>query len=1001
MKKTMLALLCLCVLLVTGCGTKGGGQDALEEVAGDVGAQDIPGDHAEVTGCVPGETELVTVLSDAEIQVNHPLYVTCRFEGCEDWDLDGYDFVVAGVQNEDYVTEGHTILFQKPGTYQVACTWHSSAGNEMQDETPAQVTVFSGYPTRVETELIAQENLCDTKWCAGVPVQVDCRAYDELDNEVFGQWNLAIVPQVGVTTAGKAFIPTQVADSEGKAIEYKVACVVDGVHPDDTPATLKLGPNLPRNLYTELSPLELVAGGSAQIKCIPTDLWGNAVKGFPFVVFAPGLDLAGVSLTTSKSGLYEVKCVPQAMDWGLFTLFPATLTVLPDLPSKLDLDVVPEKAVYKVLDKVLLQVAVRDKYNNLVPDAELMPVQIEPAEGVVPLQGLNFKFTEEGQHIFTVKLKENPSISDQILLKVDGSGPLLSVDYPERGATVTGATPVTVTGTVSDQVTGLEAFVINGIHVDVAEDNSFAHDMEPAHSVNIVEAEAQDAGGEKTRTLRSFAFCDKYYPPANASNDGFVSGGLQIFLSTNFIDDGDHNHSQPNDLATLMELVLKNLDFGSLISNPVYDANNYKVFIGKVYLQQPAVQMNVTPGGLTINSVFKGFSADVDAVGSCNVLFIDLCPDVKGTLKIDTIALYAAMSVGLDDVGNVVAQVTEFHLGVEGVKLDLSGLAGNILQPIINAVISLFEQQIQDALEGQLKDMLPGLVEDIFSAFQLDQNLDIPALVQGGAETTVTLETRYSVLDLTTTGITMQFDSRAQSSKKVLHNPLGSLGRGDCAGPDAPPFELNKNSEVSLAFFDDFLNQVLFAAWWGGALNVTLDSATLGDMGDTIAGYGITDPVIALDFFLAPMLSDCNPEQVMRFAIGDLYINAKFKMLGQPITMGVFATAMGEAEIALVDSENGPSFEMTVKSISVFEYEIASVTEGFEELIPIVEELLQGELVQGALQQIAGVSFGGITMPEIDLAALLPGVPAGSKLSIVPTELFRKSGYTEMTGNLE
>jgi hypothetical protein len=584
---------------------------------------------------------------------------------------------------------------------------------------------------------------------------------------------------------------------------------------------------------------------------------------------------------------------------------------------------------------------------------------------------------------------------------VDGSGPLLSVDYPGRGETVTGVTPIMVTGTVSDQVTGLESFVINGFHVEVGEDNSFAQEVAPSHAVNLIEAEAVDAGGETTRTVRSYAYSSKYYPPADGAADGFIPKGLEIYLSTNFIDDGNHNHTQPDDLATLMEMVLKNLDFGSLISNPVYDANSYKVFIGKVYLQQPSVQMSVTPGGLTLNTTFKDFSAGVEAIGSCNVLFVDLCPDVKGTLEVDSIALYAAMSVGLDEAGSVTANITEFHLGVEDVKLDLSGLAGSILQPIINAVISLFESQIQGALESQLKDMLPSLVEDIFSAFELEQNIDVPAISPGGDETTVTLETRYSLLDLDTTGITMQFDSRARAGKKVLHNPLGSLGRGDCSGPDEPTFELNKNSEVSLAFFDDLLNQILFAAWWGGALNVTLDSETLGDMGDTLDGYGITEPTIALDFFMPPMLSDCNPDQLIRFAIGDLYIDAKFKMLGQPISMGVFATAMGEAQIKLVETDEGPSFALTVKEISVFEYEIASVTEGFEDLIPIVEELLQGEVLQGALQEIAGQSFGGISLPEIDLAALLPGVAAGTKLNIVPTELFRKSGHTEMTGDLE
>jgi len=974
-------------LSVAACGSSGaGGSSGDAEVVADL--QETEGQEDLGPGCLPSLEALNTGVSQDSVFAGEVVLVTCAFAGCDSSDDYEFGILVGGEAGSDYDATGDSVTFRRPGSYQVACTFTTANGGEWQDQSPATLAVSPGVPERIETALPGPEAK------AGDNVPVECHAFDEYDNEVFGQWIIAVQPQAGTTVAGQS-LKAKVAG------DYKVSCVLDGLHPDESPAPLTVIPNVPVRVYTDLTSPTITAGESSGITCKATDLYDNKVTAFPMVVAVPPqVDLVGLKVTSTIVGFYEVKCVPQAMDWALFKLFPATLTVVPGAPQMIELTLVPEKNIYKVMDKVQILAAARDAHLNLVPDAVFAPIEVVPPEGVGPLANQTFKFLEMGEHDFIVKLLDTPEVSAKAHVVVDGQGPLLSIDTPERGATVD-KPAVTVAGTVSDQVTGLASFTINEASIEVQPDHSFSTVVPAGHAVNRIVALAEDAGGETSRTMRSFAYADTWYPGEGDDAETFVPSGMRIFLSENFVDDGDHNHTAPDDLATLMEVVLASLDFGSMIPNPVYDANNYKVFVKNVQFDQPFVQMDMIEGGMTVNSTFKNFTADVDAIGDCKVIFVDLCPDVHGKLKIDELALYASVQLWLEPGQGVQASMTSLELGVSAPELDLEGLAGNLLQPIINAVISLFQSSIEDALKAQVADMLPGVLSDLFAQFELDQNLSLPAFVDGGVPTNLTLQTRYSYFDASPGGIEMHFNTRAWSLKKVTHNPLGSLGRGKCAGPDAPAFVLSEDSEVSVAIGDDMLNQILFAAWWGGALNMSVPQSALESLAGTLSGYGISELSVDLDFFLSPMLSDCNPDKALRFGVGDLYLQAKLKMLGIPITVGAFVMVMGDAEIELVEDGGAATFSLTIDQIGLFDYEVVSVTEGYEDLVPIIDELVQSGVVEGALAGIAGQSFGGIELPEIDLSDAVPGVPAGTKISVHPESLSRVAGFTELEGTMQ
>ena len=979
MKSRILVLLAFLVAFGCGGSTKSDGDlDVAGEIVIDArsdGSGDALASCADLSTGSPG----------GDVMAGEWAHFECSLADCPGVDPTEYSLQVAGLA-ASYQLDDLDVRFLVPGVYEVACEFQGLA-----DDEPVVVEVLPGLPATVTTTLELKEVV------AGTQVSVGCAAADALDNPIYGPFELIVAPDAGVWQQGTLLTPTKVS-------EYSITCVVDSIHKGNT-VKLDVAPGVPKKIFTELAANEVEAGKSVKISCQATDKWDNHVAGFPLVVFVPPkLSLQGLSISGTETGFYEVKCVPQADEWVYFQIFPQVLTVVPAPPALMKLELVPDKSVYKVLDKVQLQVSVRDAYGNLIPDAPLQPVQLTladglPTDGVVETQPGSYKFVAEGAYRFTAVAQQDPGVMAQRVVNVDGSGPLLAIDYPDRGETIGDKPVVNVAGTVSDEVTGLESFTINGADVEVAPDNSFSHIVTASHALNHLIAEALDAGGETTRTTRAFAFSDRWFKVSGDHDETFAPAGFQLFLAETFVDDGNHDHSAPNDLATLLEVILSELDFSTLIPNPIYNANNYKVFVTNVSLDDPLVGMDLIEGALTVNLTFANFAADVEAVGSCSVLGVDLCPDASGTLTVDDIALYAIMQVSVES-GAVVVTLKDFEMGVTGIALNLSGL-GSLLDPILNGIIGIFEQQVEAALASQLKDLLPEVLAELFAAFQLDENLEIPGFVEGSDPTTINLKTTYQVLELAPAGITMIFDARASSTKKVVHDPLGSIGRGTCAGPDAKPFVISSNQEVAVAISDDLLNQLLFAVWWGGALNLTLDSEVIGDLSGQLDGYGISEPTIELDFFLAPMLSDCNGEEALRLGMGDLYIQAQFKMLGQPLTMGIFATVAGDASLSLTQSDSGHmEFGVTVDEISLFDYEIVAITEGFEELIPIVDELLADQLLADGLAGIAGQSLGGIALPEIDLGGIVPGVAPGTTLAISPVALERFFGFTELAAEL-
>jgi len=260
------------------------------------------------------------------------------------------------------------------------------------------------------------------------------------------------------------------------------------------------------------------------------------------------------------------------------------------------------------------------------------------------------------------------------------------------------------------------------------------------------------------------------------------------------------------------------------------------------------------------------------------------------------------------------------------------------------------------------------------------------------------LKTLVDNLVVNPSGLVMDFRTIFWSTKKVSHEPLGSMGRAHCMKHIEEEYVHHADSRIGLAVHDDFLNEALFSAWRGGLFNMSLGPDDIGDSGELTA-LGVSDLSVTTDFFLPPVLNDCEPDGQMRVYIGDVYIVAEMNMLGAPLEFALFGQIVATAELGLSEQDGVSELGIEFTDIEFFEIEVVSATGDLS--FDLLETILKDQLVASLVDQLVGDSLGSFELPEIDLSSLGDGFPDGLKIGILPLSLERNVGFTVIDGTIQ
>ncbi len=576
--------------------------------------------------------------------------------------------------------------------------------------------------------------------------------------------------------------------------------------------------------------------------------------------------------------------------------------------------------------------------------------------------------------------------------------PQIIITYPPRASFLTPPRDLVVTGYVLSPAGDIIVARVNQTPVELDENLNFAYPMRAQHGTNLLTAQCMDEWGAQDRVVQSFVMSTEYKPlDYDDPTSSMVDDSLLVFMNPEVFDD---NEEDLDDLAAIIELVVGNFDLNGLIPNPVASGRvwpcSWRVDLGRLAFGKPKVDLSPNSEGLALDVIIDYFYAPVD---------VDWCFGASGSVSIDRIVLsmVVGLEVGPDDYIDVIVRRMLVEIG--GVDVRVGGALGFIVNPIIGFFESSFDEMLEDAARDQLVPLVEDTLEDALNSLLINEEFAIPALLPGMPETSVSLVTRIGSIDTRSQGMTLGMKTAVVAPKHTPYDPPGSIVWNNCLLGGAPDFHFETYIPLQVAAADDLLNQVLFAVYYTGLLELDIGPDELGELlgEDGLSGLpvDISDLAITTSGMLPPTLTSCGAWDDLRLQLGDLFVNARMNLMGLDVDIDLYVSLELRARLELNDTAQGNEIVIRVLGMEFIEIEVARLNDTLLGSENVIGELL-GELLVPMITEAVKDLRVGFAIPSIDLSSLAPelGLPPGLSLSIQVEEFFRETGYTVVGGEV-
>lgn len=591
--------------------------------------------------------------------------------------------------------------------------------------------------------------------------------------------------------------------------------------------------------------------------------------------------------------------------------------------------------------------------------------------------------------------------------------PQVVVTYPPRGVTLDGDRDINVTGYIQytrdadkrmPRIMTINNSPVIPMPPTPGSDPiwNFTFPMHSKQGMNPIVIDVNDSLGLKDHVVQTYYYSTQYYPvDIDNPESSMVPDGLALYLGQPVWDDGDR--STPDDIATILQMYLANMDLASMIPSPAARESflgcTYNIYIEDITYGAPQVSLSLIDGGLSMHVVIPNFRAKIRATSSAWH-----CPNIKGTVTASSITIDSQLAITLDAVtGEPRVVPISTNVTVHNLNIDLDGVLGALTNWLINFFEDTFARKIEEAFEEKIEEIIPKL-EEALAGLALSEDFDIPPFFDGMSPVTLGLRTKISRLDFSPAGAIVGMAATVVTPKGTTHNPLGSIGRASClAGlPEAlPAFPVGSPEpsipSLELGLMDDLLNLIPYGLYWSGATTMPVPPELIGDK---VSDYGITDMVLNVDLLLPPIVTACNEDEALSIEVGDIEIQADMKLFGTPVQMTMYASIAADVDIVAIDGEAGKEISLAIQEPRFIDVEIASLSGGLATAEDLLGGLVRDMLIPQLLESLTGDSLGSFPIPEFDLSGLIEGLPGDASISILIREVLRSGAYTVVSGDV-
>lgn len=574
----------------------------------------------------------------------------------------------------------------------------------------------------------------------------------------------------------------------------------------------------------------------------------------------------------------------------------------------------------------------------------------------------------------------------------------IEVDFPPRGATLEGDgvdPTVVVSGNVRSDLGDIDSFTINGAPVTVSPDGSFSRAVEARVGGNTLILAAEDSKGNARSRVQSFLWSTGYRKPT-IPKEGIASNGLGIWLSQNVLDDGQA--PPPTDFASMLDLVLQSFDLSTLIdpNTPIASEAGYDIYANNISLGSTSVKLNAIDGGIALEASLGSIAGDL--VFDCTEIgCVLLGGDSTGDFSLSSILIEAdaLLSVTPDNTVSVTLSNVSTAIGSLNIRSN-NGWTNFLLSLIRGPLTDSLIGELEPLLEDSLGTELGPLLEQGLSQLAFALSLDLPRL-GGGDPITVDIATDFETIAFQGSapegGVLIERGGAYTAEATTPYDNLGVPNRDRC-GAGGQAVALPRVAPLEIGLSDDLLNQVFYAAWRAGWLEVDAGPELLGAA--DLSVLGVTDLQLTLSGLLAPTVSDCNPDGAFRVQLGDLQITGSLSLGGAPLTFTAYSSLEGNLVLGISPDGLGIGLE----GIDRIDTELTIHEDGQLASEALLRGLLEAALVNAIEGALGGGGLGTVPLPEIDLSSGL-GLPPGTALiEIMPQSVERVDGVTVIGASL-
>jgi hypothetical protein len=877
----------------------------------------------------------------------------------------------------------------------------------------------------------------------GAVVTVTCAVLDGSGGALDTETTFAYSPEVGLVRGEGS---TVIGEATGT---YDIRCSAPALGLSDAVgASLTIIDAVPAKVTTTLDPEVVQIDEQSTVTCRVSDASGTDIAMATHVTAAPEVVVTGNKVSSNTIGIHQVTC--HATGFANLEEESATLAVLSGDPSSVKLMVKPDKEIYKIGNILTFSWVGVDADGN---EIEGLPGTLSlPIEGfaAVDVAANKYKATKDGVYPVSVKLHAPfDTLTDERMITVDGTPPKIVITFPERGVQIVGnGEPLTVTGVITEDVGSIASFIVNDQTVGIGDDGAFSVDITPKWGVNLIEAYAKDSNGNQGKLTPTYQYSEGFTSFVATDAEGVkVPDGMEIMLGESFLDDGVHDHQDIDDMATLLEVILTNLDLEQVIndalsgvagSQPLGQLLGFEATLSYSLLVVPPT--DVGPTKVSLDSIDGGIKFSIE-IGDQTQPGLDLTMQLQGlitveeplfntqigeaSLNLNTGATIQRMKISgtlmmdKEEGGDLSADLNDLKMELEGVELDpiedvyiemtltppfVAPISANfnlsdlidinaLTDSVLDPAIATLSDVILQFLEPTLDQFMGTIIEIVLDSFGIQETLAVPNFLNPSApEIEIQYYTEMSSVHFDEPGAEMGLGIGFYTPKGIEKDALGAIQRFSCLADYPSEFTYDWEHELALALRTDALNGLFFSIWWSGLLNGPLDLAG-------VVGGGLPIPVdtmsLSMEFLAPPVLNDCSKASGIEIQVGDMFLDLAGSLLGFDLD----ADAYADLTLLATFKTKEDGFYIEVGDLKDFDVEVVSVgpNADYEEMKSLLEDELP--TILGAF--LVGQEFGPIELPVIDLGDSIPGVPEGSVLEFQDLQIGKSSGYVLIEGELD